>query len=88
VCVSESEFFKPHKMFKKQLSNLIVKHGGTAHRYLNLIPKSNYKYTYMITDTPSQTCNFFLSLSLGIPSYHHKYIEQAISQVRNLLHSV
>jgi len=52
-----------------------------VHRYLNVLPKSCYKCAYIITDTPSQTCNFLLGLSLGIPAYHHRCIEHAISQV-------
>lgn len=83
VCFSETDYFKPDKLHKKHIEMLISKHGGTCHRYLNLIPRSRYKFTYLISDTPSQTCNFFLSLSLGIPCYHHKYIEEAVSQVCN-----
>lgn len=81
VVFSETDYFKPDKLYKKRLEALICKHGGTCHRYLNLIPKSRYKFTYIITDTPSQTCNFFLGLGLGIPCYHHKYIDQAVSEV-------
>ncbi|XP_022165129.1 uncharacterized protein LOC111030092 isoform X2 [Myzus persicae] len=75
-----SQYFKPDKIHKKYLENLIYKHGGAVHRYLNVLPKSCYKCSYIITDTPSQTCNFLLGLSLGIPAYHHRCIEHAISQ--------
>lgn len=79
----DTQYFEPNKLHKKKLAATICKHGGHVFNYLNIIPKSHYKFTYLITDTPSQTCNYFLSLSLGIPSYHHNYIEEAISQVRN-----
>ncbi|CAH1721580.1 unnamed protein product [Aphis gossypii] len=75
-----SHYFKPDKVHKKYLESLIYKHGGAVHRYLNVLPKSCYKCSYIITDTPSQTCNFLLGLSLGIPAYHHRCIEHAISQ--------
>ncbi|XP_060877211.1 uncharacterized protein LOC132950036 isoform X2 [Metopolophium dirhodum] len=75
-----SRYFKPDKIHKKYLESLIYKHGGACHRYLNVLPKSCYKSSYIITDTPSQTCNFLLGLSLGIPAYHHRCIEHAISQ--------
>jgi len=75
-----SHYFKPDKIHKKYLESLIYKHGGAVHRYLNVLPKSCYKCSYIITDTPSQTCNFLLGLSLGIPAYHHRCIEHAISQ--------
>jgi len=77
----DSHYFKPDKIHKKYLESLIYKHGGAVHRYLNVLPKSCYKCSYIITDTPSQTCNFLLGLSLGIPAYHHRCIEHAISQV-------
>ncbi|XP_003246625.1 uncharacterized protein LOC100168759 isoform X2 [Acyrthosiphon pisum] len=75
-----SRYFQPDKIHKKYLESLIYKHGGACHRYLNVLPKSCYKNSYIITDTPSQTCNFLLGLSLGIPAYHHRCIEHAISQ--------
>ncbi|VVC36757.1 Tudor domain,BRCT domain [Cinara cedri] len=78
--LSNSQYFEPNKLHKKILEATICQHGGHVFKHLNIIPKSHYKLTYLITDTPSQTCNYFLSLSLGIPSYHHKYIDLAISQ--------
>jgi len=76
-----TSFFKPDKPHKKYLETLIRKNGGSVHSFLNVIPRSCYKFSYLITDTPSQTCNFYLSLSLGIPSYHHKHVENAVSEV-------
>lgn len=83
VYFSETDFFIPDKLHKKYIETLIGKHGGTCHRYLNSIPRSRYKFTYLISDTPSQTCNFLLCLGLGIPCYHHKHVEDAIYQVCN-----
>lgn len=83
VYFSDTNFFKPDKPHKKYLETLIRKNGGSVHSFLNVIPRSCYKFSYLITDTPSQTCNFYLCLSLGIPSYHHKHVENAVSQVSN-----
>lgn len=81
IYFSDSDYYKADKLFKPQLETLIKKHGGTVFWYVNQIPKSHRKLSYLITDTPSQTCNFLLALAYGVPCYHHRYIEQAISQV-------
>lgn len=76
-----SNYFKPDKVHRRYLEKLISKNGGNVQQYCNVIPRSAYKNSYIITDTPSHTCNYFLGLGLGIPSYHHRHIENAVSKV-------
>ncbi|XP_050428098.1 TP53-binding protein 1-like [Adelges cooleyi] len=67
---------------KRSLNKKIMKYGGTTFRRVNEVPKSLLKSCYLITDTPSQTCNFFLALALGVPAYHINLIHQAVEGKR------
>ncbi|XP_050547040.1 TP53-binding protein 1-like isoform X2 [Daktulosphaira vitifoliae] len=77
---SSPDYFAPSVIHKKSLIKQITKFGGAIYRCLNLVPKNQLKSCFLITDTPSHTCNYFLSIALGVPAYHHNYIQQAIEQ--------
>ncbi|XP_032674745.1 microtubule-associated protein futsch-like [Odontomachus brunneus] len=70
---NEAEWLK-RPFVRERLQKQIVTGGGKVYEDFNEIPKEEYANTKHITNVPNTTAKSILCLSVGIPSYNHKWI--------------
>lgn len=77
---NEAEWLK-RPFVRERLQRQIIAGGGKVYEDFNEIPKEEYANTKHITNVPNTTAKSILCLSVGIPSYNHKWIIRCCLEV-------